>query len=275
MPRYYGRTRARRSNTNRRRSRRYNKTTTTRKRSFAKAVSRISRRTTLRQVETKRLVTLNLNYSPTPTDAGYYKYYFKNIFADIFNGVEDSDLLGNELVDPYFTWKWSVTLRPEVLRTLNAAGTGAQTVKWWLILVACNDALTPSNNNGQPSLYPQTTGNPGWFYNVEPDKMTFNGNNVKVLKKMVRQWHLPSVIPASNTQVLSGVEQYSGKMKYRFRKGKKRYEDLTPGNRNPGVLRGWNYYLLGGWWVPNTLTGTPLTAPVAFTCDQYMYYKDP
>lgn len=238
-----------------------------------RTIARVSRSTALRQAETKRLVTLNLNFAPLPLDAGYYKYYYKNIFQDVFNGTEQSDLIGSELVDPYFTWKWTVRFNIDVLRSLNSAGTGPQTVKWWMILVASNDQL-PFGGTPQPQLYPLTIGNPGWFYQNDPDRMTFNGNNVKVLKKMVRQWHLPSIPAGASTSLPIGVEQFSGKMKYRFRKGKKKFEDSTPDSRS-AYLRGWNYYLLGGWWVPNTLSATPLSAPITYLFDQYMYFKDP
>ncbi|AVK87308.1 putative capsid protein [Termite associated circular virus 1] len=252
---------------------------TNRRRSgLTKTVARISRSVQLRQVETKRNITINLVAAPTPSTNANWQYYYRNVFVDLANGVDSDDIIGNEFVDPYVTFKWNVQFDINNLRSLNTSNTGVQTVKWWMMLVACNDYL-PATVSGFNSIVPGTSTDPGgWWVQPDPTKMTFNGNNVKILKKMTRQWHLTSIPSVVGTATVSGTEQFSGKMKYRWRRGKKTFEDrntIEEDKTRVSQLRGMNYYIVTGWWVPTALSGTPLAAPIFYSVDQYLYFKDP
>lgn len=217
------------------------------------------------------MFVLNLNFAPLPGNANFYQTYYKNIFADLLPGANAFQLSGDELVNPMFKWKYEVNFNIDALRTLNNTGTGPMTVRWWLAVVGCNDQL---GNTAAVTAYSSSQ---AWFIQENPFKLTFNGNNVRVYKKKVGQWHLPSIAPSATTSV-SGLERYSGSMKFRLRK-KCKYEDALPssggGYLQSVYLRGMNYYLVGGWAVPSNLTGSPLASPIAFSVDQYMYFKDP
>lgn len=231
----------------------------------------------MRNIETKRLTVFNLNFSPIPLNPNRYQYYYKNLFYDMYNGPLKDDFVGNEVADPYFTIKYSVSFNAGDLNYVNSAVNGGpQSLRWFLAVVASNDKLNQPTT--QPVIYsPGASADPGWFLNPDFDRMMFNGNNVRVIKKRTGQWHLPSMISvAANTFANIGTEIFCGKMKVRLRRGKYTFED-QPGPaalRNDG-LRGYNYYLIGGWAVVNNLGGSTVLAPLRFVVDTYMYYKDP
>lgn len=272
MPKYSRRSNRKRTTTRKRKS----YTRSKRRSSFKKSVQRISRSTQLKNCETKRLTVLNLLFSPVPLNNNRYQYYYKNLFWDVANGTTASTMNGNEIVDPYFTIKYSCSFNAGDLNYVNnATNGGVQSLRWFFAVVCCNDVLAQPTS--QPQNYnPGATGDPGWWLNPDFDRMMFNGNNVKVIKKRTGQWHLPSLTQvAYNTFVNVGTEIFCGKMKVRLRRGKYTFED-QPGllGRNYS-LRGMNYYLVGGWALVNNITGSSIFAPLRLIADTYMYFKDP
>lgn len=236
---------------------------------------RISRAQQMRNIETKRMTVFNLNFSPVPLNNNRYQYYYKNLFYDMYNGPLKDDFVGNEIMDPYFTFKYSVSFNAGDLNYINAAG-GVQSLRWFLAVVASNDKLNQPTT--QPVSYvPGASGDPGWWLNPDFDRMMFNGNNVRVIKKRVGQWHLPSLtVTTAASFVNIGTEIFQGKFKVRLRRGKYTFEDQPgPGALRNDGLRGYNYYLVGGWAVVHPLGGSAVISPLQFLVDTYMYYKDP
>ncbi|QDJ95208.1 capsid protein [Capybara virus 1_cap1_34] len=254
-----------------RRSRRSVRRRTTRRKITAKSVRLISRSQTLRLVETKRFVILNESFSPTPTTNVRYQWYWRNIFANVAQGAASFNIVGSEIVNPMLVVKLRATVDWYRTQLLNSAGNGMMPVTLTMFIVAANEQFAFTT----PRYYDNST-TFGWIYQPDMLAARLNGNNCKVLKK----WSITINPPSLGQGTYVGVTQRKGKMSYRWKR-KLTYEDAVVGP-NPGanpvssyLLRGWNYYLLGGYSVPYALTGSPLLPPVDYLVDTYLYYKDP
>lgn len=239
----------------------------------------------MRAVETKRYARMN-DSAFTPLIAQFTQlgpalgtaWVFQNIFSTIGAGVGSYQIVGNEILNPMIKIKGRV--RVDWGRVGQTVLGGPPTIGVCVAIVAANEQYV----NTSPTVLPNwgSSSDPGWFYNPNAYNPTFNGNNVKVLKRKLIAMH-PQIPTTSTTVFGNSVKRFS--MSYRWKR-KLTYEDdpatipsggsNTGGPVRTGVLRGWNYYVLVGWAYPSNPSGTASSNPGSeIYMDQYVYYKDP
>lgn len=275
MPPYARRTtraRRRRAPIRRRKATRSRRTTT-------QSMKRIAKSVTLRLCETKRHAVINENATPTPLNGNVTQWSFRPVFVyPQFQGSTSYEVIGSEILNPLMKCKffWFIPWS-SIIGTTGADVGRYATVAMHVYLIASNDQAT----NATFTNYSQQTGTSNqfnWFYQQDGYMPTFNGNNVKVLKKWSKLIH-PDQIATTNTPI--GNLVIPGRLSYRWKR-KLTFEDsgTVPGTGGPQslrVLRGWNYYLVTGFRVAGTsLANAPI--PGAYpncVLDTFLYYKDP
>lgn len=231
----------------------------------------------LNLAEAKRFTILNENFNPTYALPLRFRYTIRSVFAPIpvANGPQASGSsyarVGSEIVDPLLKLKWQIRI--------NWANYNNQygSLHFNMYLVSANDIFFGSNavlDYGQG-----TSTEPGWFIQPEANRVTMNGNNVRILKKWTRHITPPVQIiqtVSGATNLLLGTQDIVGKMTYRWKR-KMTFEDSAPqsGPNFPSgtSLRGNQYYILYGWGTENAALTTAI-APLCFV-DSYLYFKDP
>lgn len=255
-------------------------------------MKRVARTVALKLSEAKRFTSLGFDANPA-TDYGAprrFRWTYKNVFSGIPSAAGGSagasfSLVGNEMVDPLakakFSFSWNYA---DILAARNYDAYG--TVMGWVYIVATTDQLETTGFTQYPAQGSST--DPGWFMNQDPYRPTLNGNNCKI----VRRWRIqhqpvnlaPTALTSTGQTIITTSFSGAGTIiknltcKHRW-KGKKTFEDFTqtanPGNANyfrSTFLRGWNYYWLVGWTVPEVV---PFAQAPAIINDQYLYFKDP
>ena len=246
---------------------------------------KVARRTLLNLAEAKRFSILNEQFSPAYATAQPNMWTVRNVFSVIPNPAASLAVtnaswtrVGSEIVDPLLKLKF--TCRVNWANFGQVGGGGYGPIYFNLMLVATTDQLA---NPSTVSFYDFTaSGDPGWFINPEGSKPTMNGNNVKVLKRWRRkltpdQVGYPVVSGQATSVSVIGAQETTGTLTYRWKR-KLTYEDATPSAApnfpSGNTLRGWNYYILAGWWVSsgtNVISGSRPTINV----DSFLYFKDP
>ncbi len=232
-------------------------------------VKRVATQAALRLAETKRFALLNENWTPTPSNNSAIQWYYRPVFAPLDQGFAGYQFVGSEIQRPLLSMKGRITIPWDQIR--QDVITNYSSVAVTVALIATNDAYT----NEVPAQYSLLSPAQNWFYQPNVYNPTFNGSNVKVLKKRT---YIMS--PDQMGQIsVQGRTVKPFKMKYRWRK-KISFEDAPtiPDGDGPSItrsLRGWNYYILVGWQLQanlNLLTnfGWPQVA-----LDSFLYYKDP
>lgn len=246
-----------------------------------KTIKAVARYTQLKNTETKRAFVLNESWNSfAATGSYFYNYNFLNIFSILGTGAQgtgQNQFVGDQVLDPlmvariqfYVDWNTfspagATTLEPVMLHT-------------WII--AANDqyaAAAPTNVNVYSTIL-------DWFLQTRPSRAVMNGDSCKVLHHWTRTVTPPSVPTAVSAAFpnLFSTACIRKKIVHKF-KGKKTFEPQNPTSPNlPGAyLKGWNYYLICGWGLPdgtfnlNVPTGAS-TRPVTIYLDRYLYFKDP
>lgn len=241
-----------------------------RKNPTMKMVKRVAASQALRMAETKRFAILNEVYSPAPPTNGSTQWYYRNIFAPLDQGFSSWRVVGSEIQRPYLKIKGRFEIWWDRIIADNPLNYGY--VSCHVMLVAANDALA----NTTPSSYGLSSSSLNWFYQIDAQNPTMNGNNVKVLKKWSK------VIRAQ--QVASGTVAYGRtlvnmSLKYRWKR-RLTFEDSgaipdTGGPTSARILRGWNYYILVGYGLGNNLGNVTNFGWPYIRLDSFLYYKDP
>lgn len=255
----------------------------------------VARRVTLNLSEAKRLTILNDNPFVSATALSFH-WRFKNIFAQMYPATGGSGAttpgtswgtVGNEIVDPMWKFKVSLTIRAASMLADAASVYGSMV--FHIYIIAANDYVDTVLGGAPPpgtlawTTYPPLydASDPGWFINNDPFKATINGNNARVVKHWVRKWTPTIVYERFNPTADTGTSA-SGTVVQTF-KGMKRWKRKFTFEDNPvadtdsnflrsGTLRGTNYYLLCGW---GAIGNVPAAIQPTLNFDQYMYFKDP
>ncbi len=241
----------------------------------------VARRVAKNLAETKRYARVLETASVLPSTTAASQWSFRHVFAPLAapfstggagQGAASFQFVGNEIVDPMLKLKFSWYLNWEqIRRTVANYGTIGLNVA----LVAMNDYVTAG---GTSFINAATIGNFDWFYNPDAYNPTFNGNNVRVLKKWSRMVTPDQLGPTA----VQGNQVVRGRLSYRWRR-KLTFEDqnVVPQFGGPAVspiLRGWNYYIITGYRGFGNWGGTSAGVPDAFPqciMDSFLYYKDP
>lgn len=231
----------------------------------------------MKAVETKRLTILNEQYAGynNPTTRGY-AYYIRNVFSPIPQGTQSWAMTGSEIQDALLRIKIRAELSMVNARTFTTQFPGVVSYVFHVWVVASAYPL----DLDVPVLLDTSGGSAdlGFYYQRDPWTPTFNGHNVKVLKHWTRSFN-PKVVELPSTSAVSGHNMMVGRLSCRF-KGRKRFQDsgVNPpssgGIAPTGLLKGWNYYIIGGWGTIGDVSAT-LTPPWSLKLDSYLYYKDP
>lgn len=230
-----------------------------------KMMKRVARRVALGLAESKRFAMINEGFNGASFLAS--RYWLRNVFSTISQGVESYAIIGSEIQAPLLKLKfnWQTNWGAIAADNINNFASIGLTV----MLIASNETYSGVASVDYGSLSPS----PGWFYQDNVFRQTMNGNNVKVLKKWTKV-----ITPAvNNAGGVQGIVQTRGTLKYKWNR-KLTFEDISivPPTGGPGStrsLRGWNYYILAG----RTLTASTVSGVVAplLTMDSFVYFKDP
>ncbi|AVK87312.1 putative capsid protein [Termite associated circular virus 3] len=242
-----------------------------------KMVRSVANRQIMKATETKRNVRLEENWSPIPSNSTGSQYTIANIFAQIggggtASGTNATQLIGDTFFNPLFKAKLRYFIDWNRVRSLNGSGTGVLPVQLYCWIVAANDILplgvTPNNYF---TISPQ----PNFFLTSGGTAPTFNGDNVRVIRKWSKTINPPSIVVGAGTVVTNGASLYKKNITVKFR-GSKTFESDSSGGLGFG-LRGWNFYMITGYAMPYgfALSGTPLLPLVDVRVDRYLYFKDP
>lgn len=240
---------------------------------MVKTVRRIARYEQMKNSETKRFFILNEGWN-TYRSAGQdpnWSYQYVNIFGAMQQGVQQQQFEGDTILDPLF----KMTISYEVL--WNVLQTQFQTsqsqfpplyVHAWIIAV--NDQVSGVSPAPFPDIDPIRT----WFLQPHSTRAVMNGDVVTVIK------HKKRLVRAFGTDIVTPPASSAGTIKLLKKlKGKKTFEPVSSATPNtPGSnLKGWNYYVVFGWGVPDGYNlRNPLTAnPIRVYADRYLYFKDP
>jgi len=220
--------------------------------------------------ETKRFSMLNEQWSepggPPDTTRSWW-WFYRNIVSPLFIELEDgkTPVEGFDLSDMFLKIKYTVL---QNFSMLQSAGGGTGDTTACIVLLAATDAIAniiPDYISGTSHLLLD------WFIQQDPDRVVFNGSQVKVLmkKKIRMKWMKDE---SEGTPANAWVRK-SGVLRYKW-KGKK--HTMERADDSLGLLKGWNYYLLVGYRMP---FGAPTsTTPYEFrpvvVMDSYLYYKD-
>jgi len=239
-------------------------------------VTRVAKQVTLRMAETKRFTTINESMGPFANAGPYGASYwaFRPVFSPLVNGAGNGQIVGSEIAYPLLKCKFTCTLLWNDIFTANSNNYGTVTFNFYLI--ATNDEYVNTQFAPFPSsTYPET-GN--WFYQPDGHNPTFNGNNVKVLRKWRRRV-TPDQVTGTGV-VIQGPQVITGSLTYRWKR-KIKFEDtgIIPGTGAPNrdlALRGWNYYMVAGVRTNGVMNfSTNNNSLPLFKADSFLYYKDP
>nr|QCO93516.1 capsid protein [Gopherus associated circular DNA virus 2] len=270
----------RRKRTKGRRYRRVTRRRTTRRRTGSmRLMKSVARRVAKNLAETKRYARVLESASAIPSTTAASQWSLRHVFAPLAvtssgggQGTASYQFIGNEIVDPMVKFKFSWYLNWEqIRRTITNYGTIGLNV----CLIAVNNTIAAANTG---FVNAATVANFDWFYNPDAYNPTFNGNNVRVLKKWSRLVTPDQLGPTT----VQGNQVVRGRLSYRWRR-KLTFEDFAtiPQSGGPSVspeLRGYNYYIITGFRGFGNWGGTSAGVPDAFPqciMDQYLYYKDP
>lgn len=270
----YSSTRRYARSTNRKiRAKRRTNTTRSRK-ATTKMMRRVARQVTLKLAETKRFAIINEQLTPLavagPIANNFWSY--RPVFSPLTNGFLSGQVIGNEIVDPLLKCKFTATFNWNDIYYANSNNYGDITLNVYLL--ASNDDFVNTTFSQIISGYPQD-----WFYQIDGHNPTFNGNNVKVLRKWRRRVSPDTLM---GTAVIQGTKVVTGSLRYRWKR-KLTFEDRVgtvpaagPQPTREVALRRWNYHLVFGirskanWPYSTTATSIPLV-----TMDSFLYFKDP
>ncbi len=232
-----------------------------------KMMKSVARRVTLGLTESKRFAVINEN-ATLVLGSGGNQWSYRNIFSRLDPGVGAENYIGNEIANPLLKLKFVCLANWADIALQQPTQYG--TIYFNVYLVASNEQLPQTTFANYASISPD----PGWFYSQVSSKPTLNGNNVKVLKRW-RKSITPDVV---NAGTILGRKAITGQMTYRWKRKLKFEDDATiptvGGPVNTRVLRGWNYYILAGFGMPVSLSGTFTSTPV-IAMDSFLYFKDP
>lgn len=239
-----------------------------------KQIQRISRRTLLRNTETKRHFIQNENWSIYPsTGTSLYTYAYVNIFAPLTQGIQQGNFVGDSILDPLFVARIQFDLRPNDLSGELPGISRAPEVYCHAWLLASNDQfsqITPTFIDDTLPLNPSY-----WFLQPRASRAMMNGDSVTVIKHMKRKLR-----PYDTGTIQDSNPSISMKMVAKL-KGRKIFEPAggTAPNTPADVLKGWNYYLVVGWGIPDggvqIAWPSATNGPVYISVDRYLYFKDP
>lgn len=218
--------------------------------------------------ESKRYTLLNERYgSFIPGFASPYYWFYRNIFSRLSEGTNYENIIGKSISRPFLKIKYSIS---QLWSRLPAAGVTLGDCTVCVAVIASNDqlvALTPTSFTPGSS---DTVGN--WLLQPIPERATFDGANVRVLKMRKHRLRFGAHVEAGSGLTAFGESHLTGSLKIRWR-GNKTYE-LDDGVR-ADWLKGWNYYIVVGVQVPSSATvvvPTPWWPEV--TMDTHLYFKD-
>lgn len=236
-------------------------------------LKRVVRRELLKNVETKRNIVLNENYTRIIGTGFNSQYAYTNIFANLSvtgQGAAQNQYEGTEILDPLFVARISFDVHWGVMQAAGTTGSYAGMVPVFLHawVIAVNDQLTAN----VPTVTPAE-----WFTSALAASVQMNGNNVRVIKHWSRMVNPPSIpfSVGSPPTAATGTTCVRHKMVCKM-KGKKEFEENASLVPQP-YLRGWNYYFVQGYGFPKGFlpSGTTYSAAVDCWADRYLYFKDP
>lgn len=229
----------------------------------------VARRVALNLSESKRFATINVGY-PVNSNGQATQWFVRNVFAgSLGQGTNSFSVIGSEIQHPMLKVKFVFRVPFGSLNGDNPQNLG--TVSLNMVLLATNDQI--GNLSDIPTQYGLSPFNAlNWFYNTDGHKPTFNGNNVRVLKRWQRRTN-PQLVTANGPTTL-----VRGSFSYRWKR-KLTYEDVATvpaagGPASSNILKGWNYYLLMGYALPNSQISVLGSAP-SINMDSFLYFKDP
>lgn len=237
-----------------------------------KMVKRVARQQALAVAETHRFAILNENWTPGATTTASYKWFFRNVFSTLEYGAAAYESIGDEIQKPFLKFKYSITVPWTQIIGDRPDNFGYAIVV--VALIAANEQYPGESIQDYSSLT-------GWFYNADPKRLTWNGNNVKVLKQRTHIIKADTI--GLSTGAISaaafGTGYAKGSFKYRW-KGKVNFEDssVIPPDGGPTrtrVTRGWNYYMVTGYGLDKPLISTANSAWPQMLGDSFLYFKDP
>lgn len=247
-----------------------------RKSGLVKMVRRQARITQLKNTETKRFFILDESYNlyTAATGSFYYNYNFVNVFGALAQGFGQNNFLGDTIDNVLTKVKFQITIRWNALANILVGSPTLEVPEIFchVWLIATNDqypAVTPQNMAA-------VAGVSDWFLQIQAGRVQMNGDSIKVIKHWTKKFRAYDSVFTNGATVQT---VHIGKLVKKL-KGKKTYEPSSRAapNAPSQFLKGWNYYYLTGWGLPDGQysIATPLANnPVRMTMDRYLYFKDP
>lgn len=241
---------------------------------MVKTIKKVARREILRNVETKRYAMINdqVTYGIISTLQNSF-WMARNPFALLPNGIDSWNVVGSEILDPLLKLKFTFDVNWNQIFTTNSNNYASIALNVYLLASNDDDVATSSWTN----VFVPGTEQYNWFYQPNAYIPTFNGSNVKVMKKWRRVVRPDNLM---GTGTVQGLQVVAGSMKYRWKR-KLIYEETqainTGGPARDTVFKGMNYFVVVGVGTRAGLGTTTVTSGSLPKCtmDTFMYFKDP
>lgn len=230
----------------------------------------------MKLAETKRYFIYGENWVSPSLGIGDFgsDIYVANAFAPPPVGSGDSNMTGNQIIDPMVKLKLSVAIR---WGSMAATWTPhIPTVRVEAYLIAINDQLPTT---AAPRLTSIAEDNVTFVEHPNRSlRWQFNSQNVTVIRKVARTFSAKDI--SFNGAGAATAEVATMKIAKRLRGTKEYEQSITTANviTQTEYLKGWNYY----WMVisqmsAGTSPGTTSAVapnPLEITSSRFLYYKD-